>query len=192
MRIILILTSVFIFSVASFTFAQGEDPAHTELRLLRDELIASVENGDIEKMALHLHPTIVITWQDGEVCRGIEEVKKFYARMKAGNKKFEGYKVPPTADALTTLHAGGTTGVVTGYNIGQYFLLGKEIELSNRWTATVVRENGQWLLAGYHVSMNVLDNPLLNSAKTGGAILAGITLLAGFGSGWWLARRKVK
>lgn len=189
-RLSLLVFLLTICSVAPFSQAQTEDPAHPELRKLRDELISSVETGNIDKMLQHMHPSIVITWQDGEVCRGIEGVKAFYQRMKVSNKKFQGYKVPPTADALTTLFSGGTTGVVTGYNTGQYFLLGKEIELSNRWTATVVKEDGRWLLAGYQVSMNVLDNPLLNSAKKGGLILAGITLLVGFGGGWWLARRK--
>jgi hypothetical protein len=44
-------------------------------------------------------------------------------------------------------------------------LFGKEFEFNSRWTATLVKENGRWLLASYHVSLNALDNPLINGAK---------------------------
>lgn len=170
--------------------AQGEDSAHNELRKLRDDLIAAVNASDIDAMVRQMAPDVVITWQDGEVCRGPAEVKAFYERMAAKSKKtFQGYKIPPTADALTTLYADGKTGVVYGHSAGRYFLLGKEIELTNRWTATVVKIDGQWKLAGYHVSMNVLDNPLLNSTKKIGLIAAGMSLVIGGAIGWVLAKR---
>ncbi len=184
----LIVTFLCVFgSVAS---AQTEDPAHNELRKLRDELIAAVNMGNIDEMTRHMDKNVVITWQDGEVCRGPAEVKAFYERMAAKSKKtFQGYKIPPTADALTTLYADGRTGVVYGHSAGRYFLLGKEIELANRWTATVVKVDGLWLLASYHVSMNVLDNPLLNGAKKVGLIGACLALVIGVGIGWVLAKR---
>jgi hypothetical protein len=51
--------------------------------------------------------------------------------------------------------------------VGLFAVAGSEYELKNRWTATVVKEDGRWKLASYHVSMNVLDNPILNAAKSG-------------------------
>ena len=38
---------------------------------------------------------------------------------------------------------------------------GMELALSSKWTATVVKENGQWLVSAFHISGNLFDNPLL-------------------------------
>lgn len=160
--------------------AAPEDPAHNELRALKAELIDAVTKGDIERVLPRLDPDVVITWQNGEVCRGREAVRAFFAKMQAGSgKTWKGYKVPPTPDALTTLYANNTVGVCYGHNVGQYYLLGKEVELPNRWTATLVKRDGQWMLASYHISMNVLDNPLLNSFKNGVWIAAAVALVIG-------------
>lgn len=150
------------------------------LAQLRLRVIDAIDRGDIEGIVDCLHPNVVVTWQDGQVCRGRDEVRRFYRRMSAGKKTFQGYKIPPTPDELTILYAGATTGVVYGYNVGQFFLLGREVEMHNRWTATVVKEDGEWLIAAYHVSMNILDNPLLNGVKKTALIGAGAALLLGF------------
>lgn len=162
----------------------AEDPAHNELRTLRTAVIEGITKGDIDAVLRHVHPNVVVTWQNAEVCRGADGLKEFFLRM--GKQTFRGYKVPPTPDDLTILH-GGDTGVSFGQVVAQYDLFGKSFELRSRWTATLVKENGRWLLASYHVSMNVLDNPLLNAAKQSliwvgiGAAVAGLVLGLLFG-----------
>ena len=140
----------------------AEDPAHNELRALRTQVIDAIVKGDIDGVVQHVHPTVVVTWQNAEVCRGVEGLRTFFNKM--GKDVFKGYKVPPTPDDLTILH-GGDTGVSFGRVVANYTLLGKDYEFTSRWTATLVKENGRWLLASYHVSLNALDNPILNAAK---------------------------
>jgi hypothetical protein len=134
-----------------------------------------------------VHPNVVVTWQNSEVCRGADGLREFFNRM--GKETFRGYKVPPTPDALTQLY-GGDTGVVFGHVVGQYTLLGKELEFDSRWTATLVKENGRWLLASYHVSLNALDNPLINSAKKSLLWVAVGAGVIGLILGWLIGRRK--
>lgn len=157
-----------------------EDPAHEELRVLRAEIIDAITKGDIDSVLKHVDPDVVVTWQNSEVCRGREGLKDFFERM--GKQSFKGYKVPPTPDELTILH-GGDTGISFGETIADYHLLGKSYEMKSRWTATLVRENGKWLLASYHISMNVLDNPILTAAKNslylGGAVALVIGIFIG-------------
>ena len=105
-----------------------------------------------------------MTWQNSEVCRGRKGLKDFFERM--GKDSFKGYKVPPTPDELTIFH-GGDTGISFGETVAEYHLLGKSYEIKSRWTATLVKQDGKWLLAAYHISMNVLDNPMLTAAKSG-------------------------
>lgn len=175
----------------------GISPAQTEhdrLREFRQSLVSAVENRDIDAISAKLHPQVIVTWQNGEVCRGKEELRAFYEKMAAGSgNQFEGYKVPPTPDVETTLYANGTVGVVgvvAGHHVGQFRLMGWSFDMPNRWTATLVQENGEWLLAAYQVSMNVLDNPLLNAVKKVAIAVAILALLIGLGAGVWIGKRR--
>lgn len=173
MRTLLKLLTV-ILTLGSVTAA--EDPAHEELRTLRLSIIDAINKGDIDSVIKHVHPDAVITWQNSEVCRGQKGLKEFFERM--GKDSFKGYKVPPTPDELTILH-GGDTGISFGETVAEYHLLGKSYELKSRWTATLVRVDGKWLLAGYHISMNVLDNAILSAAKSGIYLAGGVALVIG-------------
>ena len=175
------------FLMLSLSLHAAEDPAHDELRKLRTEIVDAITRGDIDTVLTHLHPDAVITWQDGQVCRGKDGLKEFFE--KSGSRTFKGYKVPPTPDGLSILH-GGDTAISTGETVAAYTLFGKEHEMRSRWTATLVKVDGLWLLAGYHISMNVLDNPLLNTAKDSLYLAAGVALLLGIGIGVLLSRRK--
>lgn len=156
--------------------AAAEDPAHQELRNLRTEIVDAITKGDIDTVLTHVHPDVVVTWQNSEVCRGRQGLKDFFDKM--GKKSFKGYKVPPTPDELTIFH-GEDTGISFGKTIAAYDLFGKNYEIQSRWTATLVKENGKWQLAAYHISMNSIDNPLLTAAKKGLYVAAGVALLIG-------------
>lgn len=182
-----ILSSIVLLSATAFGQVAPEDPAHNELRTLRTQVIDAIVQGDIDAVLTHVHPNVVVTWQNAEVCRGAAELKAFFERM--GKKTFRGYKVPPTPDDLTVLY-GGDTGVSFGHVVGQYTLFGKELEFTSRWTATLVKENGKWLLASYHVSFNALDNPLLNAAEKSLIWVAVGTGLLGLLIGVFLGKRK--
>lgn len=165
-----------------------EDPAHEELRTLRTAIIEGVTRGDIDAVLKHVHPEVVVTWQNSAVCVGAKGLKEFFD--KTGKDSFKGYKVPPTPDSLTVFH-GGDTGVTYGETVAEYRLLGKSYEIKSRWTATLVKVDGKWLLAAYHISMNALDNPLLNGAKNALYLAAGVALTVGLLVGRLLVKRRV-
>ena len=183
---------IFLFCSVFFALASAhaaEDPAHEELRAVRTKIIDGIVKGDIDAVLQHVHPDVVVTWQNSEVCRGRQGLKDFF--VKTGRESFKGYKLPPTPDELTILH-GGDTGVSFGETIAGYKLLGKDYEIKSRWTATLVKVDGQWQLAAYHISMNVLDNPLLNAAKGTLSIAAGVALLLGLAVGILVGRWRKK
>jgi hypothetical protein len=71
---------------------------------------------------------------------------------------------------------------------------GKVVEMNVRWSATVVKENGEWKVAIAHVGTDFLNNPVLDRVKkftrTVG-VGAGICgLLAGFIIGRLVGRSK--
>ncbi len=172
---------------AAWQNVSAEDSAHNELRALRTKVIDAITKGDFESMVVHLHTNVVVTWQNSEVCRGHQGLREFYKRM--GQDAFKGYKVPPTPDELTILH-GDDTGISFGHVVGHYKLLGRDYEFKSRWTATLVKENERWLLAGYHVSLNALDNPLFNAAKRAVYWAGGVAAVVGLVVGLWIGKRK--
>jgi len=167
--------------------ATPEDPAHNELRALRTHVLDAIKAGDVERTLTYVHENLVVTWQNQEVCRGREGLREFYNRM--GKDAFRGYKVDPMPDELTILY-GGDTGISFGSSVAAYRLFGREYEFRNRWTATLVKENGRWLLASYHVSNNTLDNPLVNIAKRALYLAGGVGLIVGLAFGLLVARRR--
>ena len=182
-RILLLLTGI----LSLTAVRAAEDPAHAELRTLRTEIIDAITKGDIDTVLQHVHPDVVVTWQNSEVCRGRQGLKDFFE--KTGRDSFKGYKVPPTPDDLTLLHD-GDTGISFGETVAAYKLLGKDYEIKSRWTATLVKVDGKWLLAAYHISMNILDNPLLNTAKSALYTAAGIAGVIGIIIGIVLGKRR--
>jgi len=161
------------------------DPDHEALRATRTELLDAITKGDFDRVLKSVHPGVLVTWQNNEVCRGHDGLRDFFNRM--GKDAFKGYTTPPTPDGLTILY-GGDTGIVVGETVASYNLLGSSYEMKSRWTATLVKENDRWLLAGYHISMNVLDNPILAAAKGSLYGVGGAAVVAGLLGGFLLGR----
>src|SRR6187431_621163 len=91
-----------------------EDPAHNELRALRDGLLAGMNKGDIEAQLTYLHPNVVVTWHNAEVSRGREGVRKYLDRMLKGSSKIvEEFGADVKVDELSILY-GGDTAIAFG------------------------------------------------------------------------------
>jgi ketosteroid isomerase-like protein len=171
--------------VSSAQAATMDDPAHTELRMLRTNVIDAITHGDFDRTIAFVHTNVVVTWQNNEVCRGHAGLRAFFDRV--GKDAFKGYRVPPMPDELTILYP-GDTGISFGHTVASYTLLGRDFDFTNRWTATLVKDGGQWKLAAYHVSINVLDNPILNAAKHSLYWVAGLAVVGGLVVGLLLGK----
>src|SRR5690349_2951242 len=177
----------------AFTLAANaqEDPVHNELRALRDGLLAGMNSGDIEAQLVFLHPNVVVTWHNAEVSRGRDGVRKYLDRMLHGpSKVVEKFGAEVEADELSILY-GGDTAIAFGHAQEHFSLAGgRNFDFTGRWSATLVKEDGKWLIANLHTSDNIFDNPLLNAATKllwwvgGGALVVGAIL------GWIFGRQR--
>src|SRR5438128_3561164 len=70
--------------------------------------VCSSDLGDVDKQLEHVHKDVVVTWQNGEVVRGLDGLREFYKKNVAQQKVFQGYKEPPTPADLTILHGSDT------------------------------------------------------------------------------------
>jgi ketosteroid isomerase-like protein len=193
--------SIFLLCLVVITPAPAEDPPkadqekiHDELRAFRKELTEAVLKGDVDKQLQFVSKDVVVTWQNGETVRGHDGLKEFWKKNQGGaSKVFQGYKKPPEPAEKTILY-GDNMGISYGTSVAQYNLLGKEFELENHWSATLVKEDGRWVIASYHVSGNILDNPVLSAAKNSLWVVGGLALVVGMILGqfirWLLGRFK--
>jgi uncharacterized protein (TIGR02246 family) len=166
-----------------------EDPAHAELRALRDAMLADFNKGDYDAMMAYVAPNAVFTPLDAQVCHGADEIKAYTDRMmKGANAIVKELKVDLKTDALAELY-GGDTAIAWG-SIQESFKLTEGLEFSSndRWSATLVKQDGKWLVASLHTSSNIFDNPLLNAAKRGAMIAAIVAGLIGLILGFVVAK----
>jgi ketosteroid isomerase-like protein len=161
-----------------------ENPAHGELRQMRDGLLDAMNKGDFEGTLKFLETNVVITWQNAEVSRGQDGVRNYYNRIMTGpNKIVDRFNCNIHPDELTILY-GNNMGICYGRSEEHYQLAnGRELNVKGRWTATLVKENGHWLVASLHCSTDLFDNVILDMAKKAawmtGAVSLGIGVLLG-------------
>lgn len=176
----------------AFTLAAPaeEDPAHNELRAVRDGLLAAMNSGDIEAQLPFLHPNVVVTWHNAEVSRGRDGVRKYLDRMLNGPAKVvEKFGADVKVDELSVVY-GGDTAIAFGSALERFTMAGgRKFEFTGRWSATLVKEDGKWLVANLHTSDNIFDNPLLNGVTKMVRYLAGGGVALGALVGWLLGRR---
>jgi ketosteroid isomerase-like protein len=168
-----------------------EDPAHEQLRQLRDGLLAAMNKGDLDATLAFLHTNCVITWHNAEVSRGHQGVRDYYNRVMTGpNRIVDSFHCDVKVDELTSLYA-ENTGICFGSSDEQFKLAsGKNLNVKGRWTATLVKENGRWLVASLHVSTNLFDNVMLDLAKRSLAVAGVICFGVGVLIGWVISRRR--
>jgi len=176
--------------VAAPVLAQdASSDVHDELRQFREKLVAAVVASDVEAQLLLAHPNIVTMWQDGRVASEHEGLKQFLETLGKGDERgFLGYSQEPTPLALTSIYD-DRFAFAHGTSVAKYELYGMNFELPNYWTATLLKENDQWKLVGYHVSGNLADNPLLTVAEKSLAYIGAATGFIGLLVGLLIGRR---
>lgn len=157
-----------------YTADQAEEPAtidpHTdalyaELLAVRNGLVAAYKARDWDKLASYCHPNILITWQNGEVTRGRDELLAFNKKMMQGkNRIVNDLTANPTVDDRAILY-GDRVAVSRGQMNDHYKLRdGTEFDLNSRWSATLVKENNTWQVVAFHASTNAFDNDIIRMA----------------------------
>ena len=189
----ILLTIAVALCVPCSVFAQNptEDPAHEQLRQLRDGLLAAMNKGDLEATLSFLHTNCVITWHNAEVSRGHQGVRDYYNRvMKGPNRIVDTFHCDVKVDELTSLY-GENTGICFGGSDEQFKLAnGRNLNVKGRWTATLIKENGRWLVASLHVSTNLFDNVMLDLAKRSMGVIGAVCFAVGLLIGWLISLRR--
>ncbi len=144
--------------------AQEPDAAtHNALRQLKATMEKALNERDLDTIVANVDPNVVFTTMNGDVCRGPEQIRAYFEKMlTAPGHIVKDVKVSFDVDALTTLY-GGDTGVALGSSKDHYELTnGDTFDIQGRWTCTMVRNGDRWVIAAFHYSANVFENPILD------------------------------
>jgi ketosteroid isomerase-like protein len=174
---------VFISSIGSNTVAFAADDTreadHVALRALRDKVATAISKQDIKGLASCFAKDFAFTAVNQTVLTNEAQMQEFFDRMfRSSDALVTSLKTEPKADILTRF-VDANTGVCYGSSIDTYTMKsGQEVEMNVRWSATVVKENGEWKVALAHVGTDFLNNPVLDGAK---ALVKKIGVGAGLG-----------
>lgn len=157
------------------------DPAvtHEALRALRTELHDALQSRNVDALLKTLHPNVVFTTSGGDALRGREGVRAYFEKMLEGPDAIvKSFAYDIQSDELSILH-GDDMAIAWGPSHDHYeFTGGETIDMDTRWSATLVWDEGRWLIASGHSSLPAFDNALLNTA-TGMVPKAGFAGLLG-------------
>lgn len=168
------------------------DAIKKDMDKLRDEMTQAFNKGEYEAMLKqHCHENVIATWQDGTTSQGHKEVLAHFAEIKKWVKKMT---VDPVTDKRIILNDGKLV-VASGNLKDKYVVSGKDIELSSRWEATIIKEGDRWVVVAFTATTDAFDNQGIDITKRrlmlyagGGA--GGAGLLIGIIAGVIFARRR--
>lgn len=189
------LLTVLLVLTAAPLHAQLQDEAtHVALRQLKATMEKALNARDLDTIVANVHPSVVFTTMNGDVCRGPEQIRAYFHKMlDAPGHIVKDVKVSFEVDELTTLY-GGDTGVAYGSSKDHYELTdGKTFDIRGRWTCTMVKNGDRWVISAFHYSTDVFRNPIVDRYRSAmwqvGAGAAAAALLVGLLLGRMLRRR---
>ena len=177
--------------------ADPQSADHVQLRAILGALKDAINSGDYAAIDPYLYTPFSITLVDQKVLTSADMMKAYLDSMVGGSGQFiRKVTMEPVADELTQIYD-GRFGVARGGNTEVYEIsTGKTITLQTRWTATLIKDQGQWKLLALHNGTDFLDNPILATAGRfaiyAACIGGALGLLLGLLIGWYfrLARRR--
>ncbi|HMV05316.1 MAG TPA: nuclear transport factor 2 family protein [Accumulibacter sp.] len=173
---------------AGVSLATAADDPHAAdrqalIRLFR-EMEASINAQDVERMVAQMHPQATVTWLNGEVSRGHDEIRAYYQRMVKGDQRIlDRYLTTAKLGASARFFGNGEVAVADGTMVDEFFPVARgPFRLDSNWTSTSAKIDGRWQVVALHLSANVFTNSLMAEAQSairlaaGGAALGGLLL----------------
>jgi ketosteroid isomerase-like protein len=183
-------------AVAGAQPAEGDRQAdHVALRALRDKVTQAIDSQDIKMLASCFAKEFAFIAVNQTVVTNETQMQEFFDQMfHSKDALVTSMKTEPKAD-IPTRFVDANTGVCYGGSKDIYTMKsGKTVEMNVRWSATVVKENGEWKVAIAHVGTDFLNNPVLEGVekftKVVGLVAGVAGLLVGLLAGRLLGRAK--
>lgn len=148
--------------------AVGAEEDHQALRQLLWAVKEAINTRDAELLKSHLHESYALTVLNQQVVSGETGVDDLFRDWFRGpNAPLKRLKVDPVATVPTQVFD-GRFGTVYGTSTDAFQLAtGDTYVFKTHWTASVIKEEGDWLLLNVHIGTNPLDNAFLDEYRKG-------------------------
>jgi ketosteroid isomerase-like protein len=191
--------ALFLLLGAGAASAQDADQAadHEALRKLKSDVVDAINSRNLEKVGTLLHRPFLSTVITQESFNDAGKLRAWFEDLFARRVlRVARIQMQAEADEASQIYT-GTFAVARGSSKERYELAdGRGFDIDGRWTATAIKENGQWTVLALHDGANFLDNPIINAierntlniAAIGSAIGAIVGFLLGFVVSRWRGR----
>lgn len=173
--IVAAVVSILVSSAVAQSHPSSDETADA-ITKMRDDMIDAFHKGDLDRLLSHVTTDVVVTWQNGEVSHGPGEIRAYYTKMMTGpNRVVQHVTASPTVEGR---HSNGDWSVSWG-NMNDRFVLtdGRELALDSRFTAVLLKGNGEWKVQAFHLSTDAFGGAILKTA------IATTAKWVGFGAG---------
>ena len=170
---------------------------HAALRKLKDDVINAINTRNLAAMDAMLHKPFLSTVITQESFNETGKLRGWFEDLFSRPLlRLRHFRIQAEADEMAQIHT-GTLAVARGSTKERYELAdGRGFDFDGRWTATAIKDNGQWKVLTLHAGTNFLDNPVINaierSVLTFAAIAAVGGAIVGFLLGFFLRRGRAK
>lgn len=166
----------------------NRDSDNIDIIALRGKVAAAISRQDTRMLMECLARDFAFTAVNQVLVTNATQLEELFDRMFRSDKSILisvktdlKLDIPPRfLDANTGMCYGSSRDIC-------FMRSGKEVEMDTRWSATLVKEDGNWKVAMLHVGTDFLDNPVLDGLEKYASIFgigAGIGgLLLGFALG---------
>ena len=199
LSITLLMLLAIVQSHAAFAQAPPSDEAdRAQLRQLLASLTKTINERRYDDVARFFHKEFTATLINQEVAETPEQISAYFRKWITGkNALIRKLTVAPVVEGSTRIYD-GRFAVAHGRDKETYELsTGQTYDMVTRWTASLIKDNGQWKITSFHAGVNFLDNPVLAAAGKSSIYLAAAGGIAGLFAGWlgmylWCGRRRKK
>jgi hypothetical protein len=168
---------------------------HEALRKLKTDVITAINTRNVQSMDTLLHKPFMSTLITQDSFTDIERLKAYFdglfTRPVLRINKITMEAEPDEQAQIYT----GTFAVARGstkevYELGD----GRTYTIPGRWTATTIKDNGQWKVLAVHTGVNFIDNPVMTAVEKStlyfGAGGVAVGAVIGFVLGFFIHRKR--
>ena len=168
---------------------------HEALRTLKTEVVNAINTRNVQSMDTLLHKPFMSTLISQDSFTDIPRLKAYFDDLFTRPVlRINKMTMEAEVDEPSWIYT-GTFAVARGstkeiYELGD----GRTYTIPGRWTATMIKDNGQWKVLAAHTGVNFIDNPVMTAVEKStmyfGAGGVAVGAVIGFLLGFFIRRKR--
>jgi ketosteroid isomerase-like protein len=160
------VVSVLLASATGRAQESSQSADHDALRKIKADVVSAINTRNLRGMASVLHKPFMVTVVTQDSFTDTAALQAYYDGLFTRKLlRMARVNIEAEADELSQIQT-GTFAVARGSTKELYELAdGRRFDMRGRWTATAIKEDGQWKVLAIHSGTNFLDNPVLTAVE---------------------------